>query len=175
MGQRIKAARMAAGLSQASLAEACGWDSASRVGNYEQDKREPSLSDLRLIAQKVAIGGHTYARIVLGEDAPARSHPVELNLEMLRSAIVSVKKALRKLGLEMDVYDVAPLMAFAYRERMKHPATLDDAEHAVFDRSILGELRGELGDDGQEGRAVGRGAGGTEKAAPVRKKAGVGR
>ncbi len=53
LGQNIKRLRAAAGLSQRALGEACGWEAQSaqaRVGNYEQNKREPSLGDLRLIA-----------------------------------------------------------------------------------------------------------------------------
>lgn len=52
LGQRITRLRKARGYSsQAALGEACGWEKAqARVGNYEKDKREPNLSDLRLIA-----------------------------------------------------------------------------------------------------------------------------
>lgn len=55
LGQRIKRHRKAAGLSQAALATACGWKSQSRVGNYETDTREPSLADLRLIANAIGV------------------------------------------------------------------------------------------------------------------------
>jgi phage repressor protein C with HTH and peptisase S24 domain len=39
-------------MTQAQLAEACGWESSgqARIGNYEKDRREPSLDDLRAIA-----------------------------------------------------------------------------------------------------------------------------
>lgn len=70
LGHRLKAARIAAGYSQSKLAELCGWEAPSRLANYEQGIREPTLSDLRLIASKVAAGGHSFSWIVLGEEAP---------------------------------------------------------------------------------------------------------
>ncbi|WP_439444489.1 helix-turn-helix transcriptional regulator [Xanthomonas translucens pv. translucens] len=70
LGHRLKAARIAAGYSQSKLAELCGWEAPSRLANYEQGIREPTLSDLRLIASKVAAGGHSFPWIVLGDDAP---------------------------------------------------------------------------------------------------------
>ncbi|WP_040263729.1 helix-turn-helix domain-containing protein [Pseudomonas massiliensis] len=54
-GQRLKKLRKAARLSQAQLAEACGWKSQSRVGNYETDAREPSFADLETIAGVLGI------------------------------------------------------------------------------------------------------------------------
>lgn len=54
-GQRLKRLRKEASLSQQKLAKACGWDSQSRIGNYETDKREPSLSDIAIIAKALAI------------------------------------------------------------------------------------------------------------------------
>ena len=55
LGKRIARHRKAAGLSQAALAVACGWKSQSRIGNYESDSREPSLSDLENIARAVGV------------------------------------------------------------------------------------------------------------------------
>ncbi|RMH85204.1 LexA family transcriptional regulator [Pseudomonas sp. AOB-7] len=51
LGKRIARLRRAKGLSQTALAAACGWDNGqARIGNYEHDKREPSISDLRILA-----------------------------------------------------------------------------------------------------------------------------
>nr|WP_288454617.1 LexA family transcriptional regulator [uncultured Pseudomonas sp.] len=56
LGSRITRLRKARGLSQKALGELCGWEGGqARVGNYELDKREPSLSDLRLIAQALGV------------------------------------------------------------------------------------------------------------------------
>ena len=51
---RIRAARVLRGWSQAKLAEACGW-SASRIGNYEQGSREPGITDLEVIGDAMWI------------------------------------------------------------------------------------------------------------------------
>lgn len=41
-GDRIRIAREEARLTQGELAERCGWDSQSRIGNYERNLREPN-------------------------------------------------------------------------------------------------------------------------------------
>lgn len=55
LGSRIKHFRKARRMSQAALADACGWSSQSRVGNYESDIRQPSLDDLDLLASALGI------------------------------------------------------------------------------------------------------------------------
>ena len=67
LGQRIKRLRKSKGLSQQQLAEACGWSSQSRIGNYESDLREPALSDLLLLgcALPNIIGGMILAPLVI--------------------------------------------------------------------------------------------------------------
>lgn len=55
LGQRIRQHRKARGLSQQALAEACGWESQSRIGNYERGIREPNLADMERIAQELGI------------------------------------------------------------------------------------------------------------------------
>ncbi|KXU38693.1 hypothetical protein AXE65_12430 [Ventosimonas gracilis] len=55
LGARIAHYRKSKGLSQAELAKACGWSSQSRVGNYEKNTREPSLDDLKKLADVLGI------------------------------------------------------------------------------------------------------------------------
>lgn len=55
IGSAIRKARMAAGINQAAVAEACGWESQGRVSNYERGLREPTLSDLDKIAKAVRV------------------------------------------------------------------------------------------------------------------------
>jgi SOS-response transcriptional repressor LexA len=55
IGSRIAFYRRLRQLTQSQLAEACGWKSQSRVGNYERDTREPSLDDLTKIAKVLKI------------------------------------------------------------------------------------------------------------------------
>jgi transcriptional regulator with XRE-family HTH domain len=83
LGQRIASARKAAGLTQSDLATRCGWESASRVGNYEQGIREPSLADLRAMADAC---GREYAWLVLGEENVKESEPADLDPAALAEA-----------------------------------------------------------------------------------------
>ena len=65
LGKRIARLRKAKDLSQAELAAACGWENGqARIGNYELDKREPTLSNLRTVADAL---GTTLMQLVEGE------------------------------------------------------------------------------------------------------------
>jgi phage repressor protein C with HTH and peptisase S24 domain len=55
LGKRIKHFRELKRWSQSDLARACGWESQSRIGNYEAGSREPPLDVLRLIAGKLGV------------------------------------------------------------------------------------------------------------------------
>jgi len=156
LGERIKAARKAAGLTQAQLAAACGWDPPSRLANYEQGIREPSLADLQLIARHVAAGGWTYADIVIGQ----ASQPAGLSLETLQIALVAVKKAIRAADVEIDLYNTAPLIALAYRERAVLPAKPSNAQLKEWDKHIIERLQEGVsnGEWKEEGRVAGVGA-----------------
>ncbi|AOE84847.1 helix-turn-helix domain-containing protein [Pseudomonas sp. TCU-HL1] len=55
LGSRIAHYRKLKGLSQQALASECGWESQSRIGNYERDTREPSFEDLRRIAKALSV------------------------------------------------------------------------------------------------------------------------
>lgn len=56
LGSRIARLRRAKKLSQTELGNECGWEKGqARIGNYEKDKREPSLSDLRAIANALEV------------------------------------------------------------------------------------------------------------------------
>lgn len=115
LGERIKVARKAAGLTQAALAALCGWDPPSRLANYEQGIREPSLADLRLIADQVASGGHTYGWIVLGEDVAAQSQLQRPDPAILRRTHRFLEKAFKNEGgYSLDDLEDADLFADAY-------------------------------------------------------------
>jgi transcriptional regulator with XRE-family HTH domain len=52
-GHKIKQARNEAGLTQEQLGIKCGWSTGnpqSRIGNYEKDVRNPSATDIAIIA-----------------------------------------------------------------------------------------------------------------------------
>lgn len=75
LGKRISRLRHSKGLSQTALAIACGWDNGqARIGNYEHDKREPNISDLRTLA--VALDS-TLLELIEGvpSDASTENHP----------------------------------------------------------------------------------------------------
>jgi SOS-response transcriptional repressor LexA len=55
INDNIKKHRQAARLSQPALARLCGWESQSRVSNYETGLRAPSTSDLQAIANALNI------------------------------------------------------------------------------------------------------------------------
>lgn len=55
LGNRIKQLRKALGMSQQALAYACGWDSQSRIGNYEKGTRQPNLQDLETMAGALGV------------------------------------------------------------------------------------------------------------------------
>ncbi|AVI83631.1 phage repressor protein [Pseudomonas syringae pv. tomato] len=55
LGQHIRKLRKEKGLSQQALAHACGWESQSRIGNYEKGTRQPSLQDIRKISDTLGV------------------------------------------------------------------------------------------------------------------------
>ncbi|WP_230432525.1 LexA family protein [Plesiomonas shigelloides] len=65
IGERIKALREAAGLSQAQLAKLCGWSAPSRVGNYELGTRKISADDAVTIADALRVSP---ALLLFGDD-----------------------------------------------------------------------------------------------------------
>jgi len=88
LGERIARLRKRQGYTQGTFAEACGWESASRVGNYERNLREPSLDDLRLMSKVLdvplmnLIEGHNQ----VGESRPAYDYEVIPQLTAAGSA-----------------------------------------------------------------------------------------
>lgn len=75
LGQRIKRLRNAKGLSQKGLAEACGWVSQSRIGNYESDTRIPALADLRLLAPALGV---SISELAVGTDSPGAATQIQV-------------------------------------------------------------------------------------------------
>lgn len=97
LGQRIKRFRKAAGISQAQLADACGWKSQSRVGNYESGTREPTLADIQTIASALGTsftdllpvhneGVHSVDEMRIPNDVKRSASTNELLQEMLDKA-----------------------------------------------------------------------------------------
>lgn len=64
IGQNIRNLRMQLGMSQKELARQCGWESNSRIANYEgagKTKREPTLSDIKRIAKVLKVSAASLA------------------------------------------------------------------------------------------------------------------
>lgn len=95
-----------------------------------------------------------------------QSQSVGIDLEMLKSAIVSVKEALRRFGLELDAFVASPLIAYAYEVRSEYPRVMSKDEYRAFDRMIAERLQGELGVR-EERSPSGAGQRGVEAVAPI--------
>lgn len=74
-------------MTQAQLAEACGWEGQSRVSNYETGEREPDLEDLLTIAKEtgvnyawLAVGGAMDMVTGLFDDSPVQVAPLDRRL-----------------------------------------------------------------------------------------------
>lgn len=133
LGDRIKKARKAAGLSQVELASRCGWDSASRVGNYEQGSREPSLADLMLIASFVKSTEYSLYWLLTGEETPAgNSQSQRPTIPTVISAARVVSKFRERRGAKFDLTneDDAELFveALAELQAMPDPSADDQIE-----------------------------------------------
>lgn len=93
LAQRIKRLRKEAGLSQAQLADACGWKSQSRVGNYEAGTREPNLADISAIAKALRIDD---AQLLLSTP-PADLSPLSFETSQTSVAPCSAADAVRAM------------------------------------------------------------------------------
>lgn len=54
-GKRIKQKRTEKGLSQEALADLCGWESRTRISNYEHGISEPKLADFKRLAKALKV------------------------------------------------------------------------------------------------------------------------
>lgn len=61
LGARIAVYRKLKNMSQLDLARACGWESQSRIGNYEAMTREPTLADIDKLAMALGVSPVTLA------------------------------------------------------------------------------------------------------------------
>lgn len=96
LGQRIKRLRKAAGISQAQLADACGWKSQSRVGNYEVGTREPTLADIDAMAAALRIDKSELliGSSLLSDEGSAESEKPGSSAELVRQMLAKHGKNL---------------------------------------------------------------------------------
>lgn len=84
VGQRLREARKALGLSQLSAASRCGWDSQTRISMYELGRRSPDYRDLAKLA---AAYGVRQEWILTGQEpARAGATPLDSGIQSAYSA-----------------------------------------------------------------------------------------
>ncbi|MFS2091731.1 XRE family transcriptional regulator [Pseudomonas sp. Pseusp11] len=96
LGQRIKRLRKAAGISQAQLAEACGWKSQSRVGNYEAGTREPTLADIAAMAKAIGVDESEILLRTSGTPSTIVSAVASGSVDLVRDMLAQAGKRLPK-------------------------------------------------------------------------------
>lgn len=168
---RLDAGRVR-GLTQVGLARACGISQPSVSQWFNPTDSKPAT---RMIQGDNLIAAARYLGvspewIVTGHGPAEASQSVGLDLRTLQTAIVSVKEALRRAELELDAFVAAPLIAFAYRERLALPADMPNSELPAFDDVVWKKLQGELGNAGQERLAPKASKRGPAKVAAVKTK-----
>lgn len=164
-GDRIRQRMEAMSLSQTDLAKACGIKPPS-VNDWFSNKTK-MIDGKNLVAVARALNTSP-EWIMTGRGVSEQSHDLGINLPMMSEALVSLDKAVRKMGLEWDAAYLAPALLLAYRERLEHPVTLDKTGYQLYDRLVLAQLQGEQAR--HEGPTE-TGAGWAEEASPARKKA----
>lgn len=78
IGNRIKQARKSRGLSQVELAQRCQWsDGQTRISNYENGKRMPTLIDIRAIAAALDLNKDWLADVIALTSGEEKTNYVE--------------------------------------------------------------------------------------------------
>ncbi|SIR97908.1 XRE family transcriptional regulator [Pseudomonas putida] len=139
LSQRIKRLRKATGMSQAQLAEACGWKSQSRVGNYEAGTREPTLADIAAMASALGVD---QSELLLSQpvvEAPTttvRSTTDLVKLMLAKSGKGIPEEARQRLIAAAEDYSLSGVMS----DDMKRPGLVgDEVRIAHYDiRAAMG-------------------------------------
>lgn len=101
IGDRIRQKRVALGLSQAQVAEKCGWENQSRLSHYENGSRQIKIDSLKLIANALNVSP---VWLQYGDEPSSISpkHPIEdTNYKS------DIKEKYKKYT---DQYKLAPLL-----------------------------------------------------------------
>lgn len=162
-------------VTQAELMPIFGVTTRGAVGHYLSGRRKPSPVVMAKLAARL---GLTADELLGGSSAKLEPESQETgwDLPMLSEALVSLDKAIRKRGLVWDAAYVAPALRLAYVERLRHPAKLDRAGYAAYDREVARQLRGQQAEHEREHRGVeAAGARGAGKATAKKAKARAGR
>lgn len=158
LGDRIKQLReqMTPKMSQRALGEACGWGASSqaRVANYEANLREPSIGDLRKLAEAL---GTTLSHLINDEGAQEASEvPADYAVIPQYSArgstgsgftndhvevkggLVFKRDWLRRMGLN------ASKLRVIYAHGMSMEPTISDGDVLLIDESQTTPTNGKI-------------------------------
>lgn len=130
----LKALRLAASLSQEQLALQCGFNNQSRISNYENGSRQPSMSDLIALARELGTSTDALLGVApLGVAEPRAPYGAGDDLERIRTDILALRQAV--LMLTAALVDNAPGAARVLQVALHRPDLC-----LPTDRNFLGEF-----------------------------------
>jgi len=126
-GKRLKTVRTQAGLSQPELAKLCGWDSQSRLSNYERGERTPSLDDIDKLSRALDI---SICQLISNEshainEDPALYQADIINDEIKEVIIYTIKNQLNDYYKNLPSAAQVSLIFELYNSAYKDRALLD--------------------------------------------------
>lgn len=167
IGNRIKESRKAKRLSQPELSNLCGWESQTRISNYERDFRTPNLQDLERIADALEVNLNWLAT---GQGKRERAdYTLSADAGHFR---ISLAEQLKKLGVDFEQlseedralleepYEITPEMEDRIRESeaeysgyfsLSHPIKEHFARIAKYDVELSAGHGASIGDEAQNG------------------------
>ena len=166
---RLRELRIAANLSQLDLALAMGWSGQSQVSNYENNRGDPSFSDLPKLAKTLGV---SVAELFTdpGTKTLLPSHVERINPSTLEMSIKALRRVAKNFGMEYDPEINADVTAAAYELALALGAEPGQSQVIDFATAVAGLLsRGPGGDDDGGGRKVGGQVGGNHRERVARK------
>lgn len=157
------------GLTATGLAKACGIAQPS-VSQWFNDSDTKKATEMIRGDNLIAAAKYLNVRpewILSGKGPAEASQTAGLDRGTLEVSVIAVKEMLSRAGLELDAFLAAPMLMFAYDERLKNPGM----DPKTFDDLIWTKLQGELGRAGHERRAAKGGVRSDEEDASVAPKA----
>ena len=118
----LKALRLAASLSQEQLALQCGFNNQSRISNYENGSRQPSMSDLIALARELGTSTDALLGVApLGTAEPRASYGAGDDLERIRTDILALRQSVLILAAAMieNAPSAAELLQAGLKRLMK--------------------------------------------------------
>ncbi|MAY42406.1 helix-turn-helix transcriptional regulator [Neptuniibacter sp. UBA847] len=141
-GEKIKSARTEAALTQEQLGIKCGWTTGnpqSRIGNYEKDVRNPSASDIAVIAKALNknilffYGQEALTHASAEESQPSYESRNKLSaaqIELLREVILQTEKISLEEGLKLNAEQRAKMIAAGFAAYTAENLTAKDISNS---------------------------------------------